>query len=359
MAKRTPLYSKHLELGGKIVEFAGFELPVQYTSVIAEHNAVRNNAGLFDVSHMGEFYFSGRGAETALNRLLSNDITNMYDGQIKYSLLTNYKGGAVDDVLVHRENQNLFCLVVNGANVQKDEKWVLSNLTDKEVLFENKSEFIAQIALQGPKSQAILEVLVAKHLIPEKYYTFKSNVNVGGILTTVSRTGYTAEDGFEFYCKTTDAVALYDILLKAGEKFGVVPCGLGARDTLRLEGGMPLYGHELNDDFSIDETGLNFAIKMSKADFIGKKYLQNHLPEYERLGAEVTSRGIVRESCKVYADGLEVGIVTSGNFSPTLQKAICMIRLKKGYENSKLTADVRGKLLDIEIVKLPFYKCVK
>ena len=355
MAKRTPLYDKHVALGGKIVEFAGYDLPVQYSGVIAEHNAVRNAVGLFDVSHMGELLIMGEKAEEALNAILTNDIRGMYDGQVRYSLLPNEKGGAVDDILVYREAWDKFWLVVNGANVEKDAEWVSTHLPEY-VHFENLSYAIGQIAVQGPNALALIENLVDGDNIPMKNYSFKWDVKIGGICTYLSRTGYTGEDGFEVYCRAEDTTALYDILLEGGKDLGVIPCGLGARDTLRLEASMPLYGHELGDDIPVNEVGLGFAIKMAKDDFIGKTALENHTPEYVRLGAKVVGKGIVREHCDVYAGDEKVGVSTSGTHCPTLGYPVCMLRVKKEFKDEKLFADVRGRRIELEVVPMPFYK---
>lgn len=355
MAKKTPLYLKHVALGGKIVEFAGYELPVQYTGVIAEHNAVRNAVGLFDVSHMGELLVMGERAEEALNAILTNDIRGMYDGQVRYSLLPNERGGAVDDILVYREAWDKFWLVVNGANVEKDAKWVSEHLPEY-VHFENLSDVIGQIAVQGPASLSLMEKLVGEDDIPHKNYSFKTNVKIGGVCTYLSRTGYTGEDGFEVYCRAEDTEKLYDTLLESGKDLGVLPCGLGARDTLRLEASMPLYGHELGDDIPVNEVGLGFAIKMAKEDFIGKTALENHTPEYVRLGAKVVGKGIVREHCDVYAGDTIVGHSTSGTHCPTLGYPVCMLRVKKEFKDEKLFADVRGRRIELEVVPMPFYK---
>lgn len=358
MAKRTPLYNKHLELGGKIVEFAGYDLPVQYSGVIAEHNAVRTAVGLFDVSHMGELLVEGENAESALNAVLTNDIRGMYDGQCRYSLLPNANGGAVDDVIIYRERADKFIVVVNGANVEKDADHI-SALMPADVKFENMSAKIAQIAVQGPKAQALIEKLVPAENIPMKNYSFKANVEIGGMCCYLSRTGYTGEDGFEVYCCAEDAEKMYDVLLDAGKEFGCIPCGLGARDTLRLEASMPLYGHELADDIPVNEVGLNFAIKMQKENFIGKDAIAAHEPEYVRVGAKVTGKGIVREHCDVYSGDEKVGISTSGTHAPTLGFPICMLRIKKEYADKPLAVDVRGRKIEVEIVPMPFYKRAK
>ena len=333
--KRTALYDTHLALGGRMVEFAGYELPVQYSGILEEHRAVRNAAGLFDVSHMGEFLFEGDGAEAALNMLLTNDIRGMTDGRVRYSLLPNEKGGAVDDVLVYRMNARKFLVVVNGANVQKDAAHVGKYLSGCD--FSDVSEEVCQIALQGPASQRIMEKLARD--IPMKYYTFVERTEVAGIPVLLSRTGYTGEDGFELYAAVRDAEALYAAVYEVGKEFGLIPCGLGARDTLRLEAGMPLYGHELDEDIPVNEVGLDFAVKLGKEDFVVK----------------VTGKGIVREHCDVYSDGVVVGRSTSGTHSPTLGCGIAMLRLKKGAEG-EISADVRGRSVSVARTELPFVR---
>lgn len=352
MAKRTALYDTHVALGGKMVDFAGFELPVQYCGILEEHRAVRTAAGIFDVSHMGEFLFEGEGAESALNALLTNDIRGMADGKVRYSLMANERGGAVDDVLVYRMGGEKFMLVVNAANTDKDREWVLAHIEGKCV-FSDVSESIAQLALQGPAAESIMRAAAPEAELPAKYYTFTEGVVLAGCPATVSRTGYTGEDGFEIYCRTEDVAGVYDKIMSAGREFGLLPCGLGARDTLRLEAGMPLYGHELGEDIPVDEVGLGFAIKTDKDFFVGKDAIVSHKAEYGRIGARVAGKGIVREHCDIYSDGRLVGVSTSGTHSPTLGTGICMLRVKLGEEGG-LTADVRGRAVALERVPLPF-----
>lgn len=357
MAKRTALYDLHVKYGGQIVEFAGYELPVQYEGlgVIKEHIAVRTKAGLFDVSHMGELIVSGENAEAAVNELITNEVRNMVDGQVKYTLMPNEKGGAVDDVLVYKVNKNCFLLVVNAANVEKDARWVKSHLL-KGAQFADISESVSQLALQGPMAQTIMHKIVKKEdAIPVKYYTFNKDVEIDGMHCLVSRTGYTGEHGYEIYCANKDVCKIYELLMSAGKEYGLVPAGLGARDTLRFEAAMPLYGHELNEDIPVNETDLGFCIKMNKEHFIGKEALEKHEPEYERVGAKLIDRGIAREQCPVYLGDEQVGVVTSGTHSPTLGHPLAMLRLKKGV-SGQLTVDVRGRRLKIELIPLPFYK---
>lgn len=355
MAKRTALYDNHVAHGGKIVEFAGYDLPVQYEAgVVTEHKTVRTAVGIFDVSHMGELVIRGKNAEAALNYLVTNDIRGMYDGQVRYSPLPNEKGGAVDDILVYRINGECFLLVVNASNADKDAAWISSHLP-KDVGFENISSQVSQIALQGPKAEEVLKKITAEKDIPVKYYSFVKEAMVKGIKCLISRTGYTGEKGYELYCSNADAPALFELLLKEGKEEGILPCGLGARDTLRLEAAMPLYGHELGEDIPLNEVDLGFAIKMGKEDFIGKKALEAHTPEYVRVGAKVI-KGIAREHSPVYCGDEQVGTVTSGTHAPMLGYPIAMLRIKKEYVGKSLEADVRGRRLKLEFTELPFYK---
>lgn len=358
MARKTALYDRHIALGGKMVEFAGYMLPVQYSGITLEHRAVRQEAGIFDVSHMGEFLFTGEGAEEALNRLLTNDIRGMRDGQARYSLMANERGGAVDDVIVGRERADKFWMVVNAANRDKDAEWVKAHLTGDGVRFRDVSDDVTQVALQGPAAEKILSAVAKKEDIPAKYYTFSPDVSVGGVSAVVARTGYTGEDGFELYVMNAVGERLCDILDDAAKAAGVTltPCGLGARDTLRLEAGMPLYGHELGEDIPVTETGLGFAIKKDKGEFVGREAITGHVPEYCRVGARVAGRGIVREQCDIYSGDELVGKSTSGTFSPTLGEGICMLRIRRAFVDRPLEADVRGRRIPLERVELPFYK---
>ena len=356
MAKRTALYDNHVAHGGKIVEFAGYELPVQYEAgLMKEHMAVRTKVGLFDVSHMGELVVKGKNAEAAVNMLLTNDIRGMYDGQVRYTVMTNERGGAVDDVLVYRINGECYFLVVNASNLEKDAAWISSHLP-ADVEFENIASTVSQVALQGPLAKKVLTKIVDEELLPKKYYSFTKEVMVNGMKCLISRTGYTGEFGYEIYCGNDDVSAIFELLLKEGQEEGILPCGLGARDTLRFEAAMPLYGHELDEDIPVNEVELGFCIKMGKEDFIGKKALEEHVPEYVRVGAKVVDRGIAREHTPVYCGDELVGMVTSGTHAPYVGYPIAMLRLKKEYLDKPIEADVRGRRLKLQIVELPFYK---
>ena len=358
MEKKTPLYSEHEALGGKIVPFAGWLLPVEYpTGVIAEHMAVRTACGLFDVSHMGEIVFSGPGALATLNHLLTNDYTNLAVGRVRYSPMCNAQGGVVDDLIVCRMAQDRFFVVVNAANCAKDDAHMRANLLP-ETEMENISDRTAELALQGPKSREILAKLTAEKSIPEKYYSFIPDVDVGGVKCLVSRTGYTGELGYELYCDPSQAAGLWRSLLAAGKEEGLIPCGLGARDTLRLEAAMPLYGHEMDDTVSPLETGLGFAVKLEKPEFIGREALAAGAPKRERIGLRMTGRGIAREHQPVFAGGAQLGTTTSGTYCPFLKGAYAMALVPAGSlkPGSAAEVDVRGRRVAAEVVPLPFYR---
>ncbi len=359
MDKKTPLYEKHLSLKGKIVPFAGYLLPVQYEGVIAEHMAVRTKAGLFDVSHMGEVAFRGPDAENAINFLVTNDIRGMKIGQARYSPMCNENGGVVDDLIVHKFADDYFVIVVNAANKDKDVAWMRDNLIKGDVSFQDISDSVAQIALQGPSSPAIIRKLMEPGEIPRKYYHFTSGAAVAGKrCLMVARTGYTGETGFEIYCSPEDVQYLWEEITRAGEEHGLIPCGLGARDTLRLEAGMPLYGHEMADDIMPIHTGLGFAVKFEKEDFIGKKVLESAENDRTRIGLKVTGRGIVREDCSLYDGERLVGKTTSGTHSPLLGYPIAMAIAENACAEigKVLHADVRGRRVEVQVIPLPFYK---
>lgn len=357
MAKRTPLYENHIAHGGKIVEFGGFELPIQYpTGLITEHMAVRTACGLFDVSHMGEFEIKGEGATEAIQLLMTNDISDMFDGQVRYTMMLNEKGGQVDDLLIYRFNENHYYLVVNAGNCEKDAKWVESHMLPNAT-FKNLSDSFGQVALQGPLAEKIMLKLVSADALPEKYYTFVQNNALMGINCIISRTGYTGEDGFEIYAPSERIGEIFEKLLEVGAEDGLIPCGLGARDTLRFEACMPLYGHELGEDFLATEVGLNVFIKMNKPNFIGKQALIDNPAMFKRKGVELLDKGIAREGSDVYdANGNLIGKVTTGTMSPYFKKAIAMVRIPKSNVDEELFIDVRGKKLRAKVVKMPFYK---
>ena len=342
-----------------MVPFAGYLLPVQYGSgVIAEHMAVRQKCGLFDVSHMGEILCQGEKALENLNHLLTNDYTVMEDGRARYSPMCNEEGGVVDDLIVYKIRDGHYFIVVNASNKDKDFAWMKAHqLPGAE--FTDISSTVSQLALQGPRAGEILRRLARPEDIPAKYYSCVPRGTVGGIPCLVSKTGYTGEDGYELYCAWEDGPKLWELLMKAGEDFGLIPCGLGARDTLRLEAAMPLYGHEMDDRISPLETGLGFAVKMGKPDFIGKKALEERgEPGIARVGLAVTGRGIIREHEPVFAGEKQVGHTTSGTHCPFLGKPVAMALVEKEYARpgQQLEAEVRGRRVAAEVVPLPFYK---
>ena len=354
---KTPLYDVHVSCGGRITPFAGYLLPVQYEGVIAEHNAVRMAAGIFDVSHMGEILYEGPDAMRNLGYVMSNDFSKMKDRSVKYSLILNEEGGIKDDVLVYKYNPEKFLVVVNAANRRKDFEWLASRASG-DVSVKDLSDDFALIALQGPKSRDILARLADASDIPEKYYTFTDGAKVSGVACIASRTGYTGELGYELYVRPEDASALWQALLEAGRDFGILPAGLGARDTLRLEAGMPLYGHEMDESVTPFEAGLGFAVKMSKEDFIGKAALKEKgNPKRVRAGLKITGRGIVRENEMVRIGDAIIGRTTSGTHAPYLKYPIAMALVEASHSEpgTKVVCDVRGRAIEAEIVPLPFY----
>ena len=378
MEKKTPLYECHLQAGGKIVPFAGYLLPVQYeTGVIAEHMAVRTSAGLFDVSHMGEVLLTGKDALPNVQRLVTNDCSRMYDGQVKYSPMCNENGGVVDDLLIYRKKEEEYLIVINAANRHKDVEWMKQHLIG-EVEIEDISDELAQLALQGPKAKEILCKLVEEEKLPVKYYSFTDGIMVAGISCLVSKTGYTGEDGYELYCSNEEAQALWNCLLEAGNYMAgnnethdsqqipeqdketiLIPCGLGARDTLRLEAAMPLYGHEMDDTITPLETGLGFAVKLDKEDFIGKAgMIERGEPKITRVGLNITGRGIAREACPIYLGEEQIGSTTSGTHCPYLGRPVAMALVDKQHSElgTQVEVDVRGRRISAEIIALPFYK---
>ena len=359
MEKKTPLYDNHVALGGKIVPFGGYLLPVQYeTGVIKEHLAVRTEAGLFDVSHMGELMLTGPDALKNVQKVTTNDFSGMYDGQVRYSPMCNEQGGVVDDILVYKVHDEAYLLVVNASNKDKDAAWIASHVFG-DVKFEDISESVAQVALQGPNAVPILASLVKEEEIPTKYYSFVKEADVKGIKCLISRTGYTGELGYELYCAAADGPKLWDLLLEAGKEYGLIPCGLGARDTLRLEAAMPLYGHEMDDTVSPLETDLGFFVKLDKEDFIGKDaLLAAGEPNRCRIGLKVTGRGIAREHCPVYVGDKQIGMTTSGTHCPFIGLPVAMALVETGYGEigTEVEIEIRGRKVTAEVIALPFYK---
>jgi len=359
--KRTPLFPVYARYGAKTIDFGGWELPVQFSGISQEHEAVRTRAGLFDVSHMGEVEVKGENALGYLQRLTTNDVSRLEPGQAQYSLLCYPNGGTVDDLIVYKLAEDHYLLVVNAANTEKDVAWLKEHLTDG-VTLENVSDRTAQLAIQGPRAEAILQKLTEADLSEIGPFRFRADVRVNGVPVLVSRTGYSGEDGFELYLSPEHAERLWDRLLAAGKEEGLVPCGLGARDTLRFEAKLPLYGQELAPDITPIEAGLGFAVKTEKkTPFIGQEVLkqqkENGAPR-KLVGIEMIDRGIPRTHYPVYAGEEKVGEVTTGTQSPTLKKnvGLALIRSEHAGLGTQLEVEIRGKRLRAVVVPTPFYK---
>ena len=359
--KKTPLNEVHRNLGGKMVDFGGWDMPVQYTAgVIAEHLATREKAGLFDVSHMGEIWVEGEDAIAFVNHLTTNDVAKLVDGQAHYSALTNENGGVIDDLLVYRFNENKLLLVVNAGTQDKDWEWISSHKADYKVDLRHVSVEFCQIAIQGPKAVEILQKLTDSDLSSVKYYHFQEGA-VDGVPAILSRTGYTGEDGFEVYADASKAVQLWNKILETGADEGILPCGLAARNTLRLESAMSLYGHELSDEISPLEANLGWICKLNKGDFIGREPMAKLKEEglkRKLVGFEVTDKGIARDEHEVFINDEKVGVVTSGSPAPFLKKNIGLAFVPAEFANigQEITIDVRGRKLAAVVVPTPFYK---
>lgn len=355
--RRTPLYDAHVRLGARLVPFAGWEMPVQYAAGIsAEHRAVRESCGIFDVSHMGEFIVRGPDAIRFVNAVTSNDVAALAIGQIQYSTLLTADGTIVDDLLVYREPDHLF-LVVNAGNRDADLAHFRAHLAGFDATLEDVSDRYALIAVQGPQAPAVVQRLTATDLAPIKYYRFVHG-EVAGVPAIISRTGYTGELGFELYVPWDQAEAVWEAVLGDG---GVTPCGLGARDTLRLEAGMALYGHELDRATTPLEAGLSWLVKLEKPDFLGKAaLLRQHQDGVDRklVGFTFDERAIPRHGMPVWYGDVEVGTVCSGTMSPTLAAPIgtCYLPAAAAVPGTRFAVDIRGKRVEARVVGLPFYK---
>jgi len=362
--KRTPLNAAHRRLGGRMVEFGGWDMPVQYPAgTMNEHLRTRTRAGLFDVSHMGEIDVRGADAIAFVNRLTSNDASKLIDGQAQYSALTTTEGTVIDDLLVYRFAEDHLLLVVNAGTTDKDWDWIKSHHHGENVELKNLSAEYCQIALQGPDAISILQKLTETALSDIKYYHFVTG-QVDGVDSIISRTGYTGEDGFEVYASAAKAEQIWNKMLDAGNfgaDEGVLPCGLAARNTLRLEAGMCLYGHEITEETTLLEANLGWITKLNKGDFIGRDVLARQKEEGLRrklIGFEVTDRGIARDEQNILVSGERVGNVTSGSPAPFLKKNIGMgyVPVELATVGAELQIDVRGRMVTAQVVPLPFYK---
>jgi aminomethyltransferase len=359
---RTPLYDRHRALGARLVEFGGWEMPVQYSGILEEHRTVRERAGLFDVCHMGEFRVEGDGALDYLQRLVPNNVARLADDQALYTQILRPDGGTLDDLIIYRRGEGRYMVVVNAGTMRKDWDWFsehaagVANLT-----LENISDETGLIALQGPRAQDILQPLTETPLDEIAYYHCKPGVVVG-IQCVISRTGYTGEDGFELYCSAEQVGTLWDALLDAGRDAGLLPAGLGARDTLRLEAGYCLYGHELTEAITPLEAGLGWTVKLDKGvDFIGRDALASEKAQGLRrklVGVELTERGVPRADYPILQGGAAVGALTSGGMAPTLNKPIGMGYISGGETKpgTSIAIEIRGKSVAAVIAPLPFYK---
>ena len=356
-SKKTVLYNKHIELGGRLVDFGGYILPLYYSSIKSEHNSVRKDAGIFDVSHMCEIIISGKKCEEFVQEITVNDTNNLTYGNVQYTLMCNHYGGIIDDLLVYKKKTS-FMLVLNAGNVKRKICWIKS-LIKEDVKIENVSEKTSLIALQGPNSRKILEKLIDSNLENLLYYNF-IETNISNKKIILSRTGYTGELGYEIYLDVSDAEYVWNKIMNAGKKFSLVPAGLGCRDTLRTEMGYVLYGNEINENTSPLEAGLNWVVKFDKGDFIGKSALINKEKKTERklVFIEMEDGAIPRRNYQIIKKNKTIGSITSGTISPSLGKGIAMGYVLSEFSNVKNTiqVDIRGQLRPGVIINGPFYK---
>ena len=358
--KKTPLHAAHLAAGARMVPFGGWDMPVQYTGIMEEHRAVRTRAGLFDVSHMGEVDFAGPGALALAQRLVTNDVARLAQGQALYTPMCTPDGGIIDDLLVYRLGADHLMLVLNAANTAEDLAWIRQHAS-ADVRINDRSEEIALLALQGPRAQEILQSQTRAPLGDIRYYWFLDRVEVAGRRAIVSRTGYTGEDGFEIYLDARDAVHVWEALLRAGAPLGLLPAGLGARDTLRLEAGLLLHGNDMDKSVTPLEVGYGWTVKLDKGDFIGAEALGRQKREgvaRRLVGFTLTDRVIARHGFPIHHEGETVGRVTSGSFAPTLQQSIGLGLITAAYARpgGRLAVEIRGRDVGGAVTKLPFYK---
>ena len=365
--RKTALNAVHRRLGAKMVDFNGWDMPVEYPPVgglMKEHLAVRNGVGVFDVSHMGDIRISGPQALEAVQHITMNDASKLAIGQAQYSAMLYPEGTFVDDVIVHRLGENDYLLVINAGTREKDVDWVTQNTRDFDVKVENLSDNYTQIAIQGPKGVDTLQKLTDADLSKVKFYWFTHGTVCGLPNTLIARTGYTAEDGFEIYVPTDEATSsrVWNEVMKAGEEFGIVPCGLGARNTLRLEGALSLYGHEISEKINVWEARLDRFIKMEKGDFIGRSALEKAKADGVKrtlVGLESVDRGIPRDGYRVLDEnGAEIGYVTSGSYAPFLKKniALAYVPVEHSAVDTVVAVEIRNQPVKCKVVPIPFYK---
>ncbi|WP_099202941.1 glycine cleavage system aminomethyltransferase GcvT [Miniphocaeibacter massiliensis] len=360
-AKKTPLYDRHIAAGGNVVDYAGWFLPVDYVGLKEEHSAVRENVGLFDVSHMGEFTVKGKEAVKFLNYVFSNDYSKVADGQVAYTMLLNENGGIIDDLLIYRKNSEDFLIIPNAANVDKDYNHLIKLTKDYDIEFKNISDEVGEVAIQGPNAQKVLQKLVDFDLDKIEYYHFVDGIDYKGHKLLISRTGYTGEDGFEVYTTNEGILQVWDDLLEAGKEFSMQLCGLGCRDTLRFEASMPLYGNEMADDISPLEAGLKFAVKFDKDDFIGKTALEKELaegPKRKIIGLEMNDKRIPRHGYEIQKDGKTIGVITTGYLSPTLNRRLAnvLIDIDEAVIGNEVDVIIRNKPSKATIISKRYMK---
>ena len=354
--KKTCLHDKHVALGALMSPFAGYDMPIQYSSIMEEHNAVRQDCGVFDVSHMGEVAIKGKDAEKFVNHIFTNDVAGAADGQVFYGMMLHENGGTVDDLLVYKMGENDFFLVINAANIDKDVAWMRQNIGNFDIEFDHCSDYYSQLAVQGPMAEKITEEVLGLEVKDLVFYTAK-RVNVNGETIIVSRTGYTGEDGFEIYGSSDYIREQWDKLMSSGK---CKPCGLGCRDTLRFEVGLPLYGDELTDDISPVMAGLSMFCKLDKEEFIGKEAIANQKAEGVQqrvVGIELADKAVPRHGYAVMKDGEKIGEVTTGYNSISTGKSVCMalIDAKYGKLDTDVEVQIRKKCFPGKVVKKRFY----
>lgn len=355
--KKTCLYDKHIALGAKMSPFGGFDMPIEYTSIIEEHNAVRHAAGIFDVSHMGEVLIEGAEAEKYVNHIFTNDVREIAPGQILYGMMLYPSGGVVDDLLVYKKSSTAYFLVINASNIAKDYDWIVENSKGFDVTLDNQSDLFGEVAVQGPKAEEVMEKYLQIKVSELDFYTFK-DFTYKGQTVLVSRTGYTGEDGFEVYANLEIINEVWDVLVGSKE---VLPCGLGCRDTLRFEVALPLYGHELSEDITPIESGLSMFVKLNKPEFIGKEVMQRQKEQgvmQKVVGIELYEKAIPRSGYDVEVEGVKVGYVTTGYNSISTGKSVCMALIDSQYATLGVEVDIRirKKIFKGTVCKKRFYR---
>jgi len=358
--RRTPLYEVHKALGARIVDFAGWEMPVQYAGLIEEHKAVRSSCGIFDVSHMGEIEIAGPKAEQACNMVTTNNAEKLIDGKCQYTIICNESGMALDDTILYRINSEKFIFCINASNVEKIYNWLCAKIGQVASVIDRSPEY-GLIALQGPKARGVLASITEDDTSGIKGFHF-AFVTLCGVAVMLSRTGYTGEDGFEIFCPAGSTVKIWKALMQAGADVGITPVGLGARDTLRLEMGYPLYGHELTEETTPVEAGLKRFISLDGGgDYFGKEVIAGQLAggtSRRLVGIDMIDKAIPRAGYLIMKDGVKVGEITSGTFSPTLKRPIAMayLELSASEPGTEVDIDLRGRLRAARVAKLPFYR---